>query len=86
MVSLSMAGRLELDDLYGPLQPKPLYDSMKMESSHRHSVMYWQQSSMSSFSHEFYIHELVFKLRVKMVSSFFEKLHYWQIPEACPIV
>lgn len=37
-------------------------------------------------SHEFYIHESVFKLRVKVISLLFEKLHYWQIPEECPIV
>ena len=27
-VSLPMAGGLEQDDLYGPFQPKPFYDSM----------------------------------------------------------
>lgn len=36
-------------------------------------------------SHEFYIHESTFKLRVKVI-LLFEKLHYWQIPEECPIV
>ena len=28
-VSLPIAGGLELDDLKGPFQPKPFYDSMK---------------------------------------------------------
>jgi len=28
-VSLPLAGGLELDDLEGPFQPKPLYDSTK---------------------------------------------------------
>jgi len=27
-VSLPMAGELKLDDLYGPFQPKPFYDSV----------------------------------------------------------
>lgn len=27
-LSLPMSGRLELDDLYGPVQPKPFYGSM----------------------------------------------------------
>lgn len=31
-VSLPMAGRLELDDLWGPFQPKLFCDSMNMKS------------------------------------------------------
>ena len=42
LVTLSMAGRLKLDDLCGPFHPRPFYDSVKS--------FYWVQWGMNRAS------------------------------------
>jgi len=48
LVTLHIAGVLNLNDHCGPFHPRPFYDSMKEKSSHDPSVETWGQRTTQS--------------------------------------